>query len=270
MRCRGWCGALLLSGLGVAGGLRVAAADNVSVALDPPLQVVALGDTVRLSLDVTQAGLAFNAFDAVIGYDPAVLTFLPTAPTSQQEGVYMKGACGNTFHLFSAAADSLSITDVLLCNGVSLTGPGQLYKLRFRAIAPLQVTPVRIRSIQFYNAGHFVDPDSTNDAIVSVGVALDAAAPPLRAVALAVRPNPCTTRAVIEVRSPTAGEQRLDVTDVQGRTVRCLEAGSFPAGIRTVRWDARDAQGVRLAPGIYFIRLHAGRSLTQTRVALVN
>ena len=126
------------------------AAPGVTVAL-LPTQQVAPGATFDVYIQVTQAGSVFNGFDAVIGYDPAALTFVPG---SNEEGPYMTGACGNTFHVFRAGAGRDTITDVLLCAGVSLPGPGQLYKLRFQASMTPQVTEVRfLPGLQFYNAG---------------------------------------------------------------------------------------------------------------------
>src|SRR5512145_2614324 len=107
----------------------------VRVALTPALQTVAPGSDFDVFVDVTEAGSAFNGFDLVVGYDPAALTFLPLSPTTLQQGCLMtgacSGACGNTFHVFGAAGDSLAVSDVLLCNQFSLTGPGRIYKLRF-------------------------------------------------------------------------------------------------------------------------------------------
>jgi len=263
---RGW---LLVLGLAVALA-RGAAAQSVDVAIDPPVQVVNPGDTVNVTLDVTKAGLAFNGYDAVVGYDPLALTFLPTSPLTLQEGAYMKGACGNTFHHFVAASDSLSISDVILCADLALTGPGQIYKLRFRALATLQVTQLTLRSVQFYNAGHFVNPDSTHNALVAIGVQLATPpAPAPRRLQLEVTPNPSRGAAAIRVTSPNGGPQQLDVLDLEGRVVRRLDRGTFAPGTRLVSWDGTGALGDRLAPGIYLVRLEAGAQSTRTRIALL-
>lgn len=247
-----------------------ARAQSVDVAIDPPVQVVNPGDTVNVTLDVTKAGLAFNGFDALIGYDPAALTFLPTSPLSLQEGAYMKNACGNTFHHFIAAGDSLSISDVILCADVALTGPGQIYKLRFRALSTEQVTHITFRAVQFYNAGHFVNPDSTHDAMVGIGVQLSTPpnAPPLRP-RLDIQPNPAHGGTSIRISTAAGGAQQLDVLDLLGRRVRELDRGTFAPGTRLVPWDGTDARGLRVAAGIYLVRLRAGASTTQTRVAML-
>src|SRR5262245_46260961 len=89
----------------------------VSVAITPASLTVTPGTDFDLFIDVSSAGSSFNGFDAVVTFDPAALTFLPLAPTTQQQGCLMTGscsaACGSTFHLFSGQADSLSVNDVL-------------------------------------------------------------------------------------------------------------------------------------------------------------
>jgi len=75
----------------------------VSVALIPSAPTVALGAEFTVTVRVTQAGSAFNAYQAIVRFDPAVLTFLPASPLSLQEGAYMTGACGQTFHWFTSA-----------------------------------------------------------------------------------------------------------------------------------------------------------------------
>ena len=128
-----------------AAGAPVARA-GITVALDPPTQSVAPGAEFDVFVAVTQAGSSFNAFDAVIGFDPAALTLLQLSPLSLQEGALMTAACPSTFHRFTPGADRATIADVLLCEGQSVTGPGQIYRLRFRASNTSQITNVRFLS----------------------------------------------------------------------------------------------------------------------------
>jgi len=71
-----------------------ARADGVTAALLPDSGFVSPGSEFTLDLWVTAPGDSFNCYDAVIEYDPTVLTFLQTSPPSLQEGAYMKLACG--------------------------------------------------------------------------------------------------------------------------------------------------------------------------------
>lgn len=231
---------------------------DVRVAVSPEILAVAPGATLTLELLVPVPGSAFNGYDAIIDYDPAILTFLPTVPPSLQEGAAMTGTCGNTFHIFSAAGDSLSISDVLMCPDTSLVGPAQLYRLNFRAASTPGVTTVRLRSVQFYNAGYYVNPAVPSNATIYVGGSLDAG-PPARTTGtrLAVRSNPGRGEQWLDVSSPLAGDQRLVVYDAAGRAVRHLEAGTRAAGTHTVRWDGRDDAGRGVPAGIYLVHVSA-------------
>ena len=127
-------------GLGCALALLCAAAQaraGVSVAITPSYQIIMTGTDFVVNVDITAAGSAFNGYELVIGYDPKALTLVPTAPTTLQQGCLMTGgcstACGTTFHNFSVTADSITVTDVLLCNQVTVAGPGHLYQMRFHA-----------------------------------------------------------------------------------------------------------------------------------------
>ncbi len=248
-----------------------ARADGVHVALVPDTVAAAAGDTVYLELDVTEAGAPFNAFDAVIGFEPSALTFLPTSPLTLQEGSLMTGACATSpFQYFVAAADSLLISIAIQCAGVSLTGPGQLYKLRFRAQDVQQGTWVHIRHIQFYDAGIYVNPAYATDAYVVIGAPTGVAAPAVPAgLSLGAAPNPCRSGTVFSVGSDNGGEQSLSVYDITGRMVRSLERGSFAPGARRVAWDARDNAGGRVSPGVYQVVFRAPGCQRCIRVAVI-
>ncbi len=247
-----------------------ARAQGVQVGLIPQTQTVSPGAGFDLEMDVLVAGSPFNAFDAVVSYDPAALTFVPASPISLQEGSYMTGACGNTFHLFSAAGDSLSMTISLLCNALSLPGPGQIYKLHFLASSTPQSTTVHIRHATFYDAGLYVQPVVTQDATVTIGsvtgVGPIPAPGPARLVAL---PNPCVAGTTIRVETPVAIERDLVVCDLGGRVVRHLAAGGFGPGSRAVRWDGRGDRGERLAAGVYFARFAGEPGVAPARIALL-
>lgn len=248
-----------------------ARAAGVNVAILPDSGFVSPGAEFTLELRLTVPGDSINAYEAAIEYDPAVLTFLQASPLSLQEGTYMKAACGNTTCFFTSAGDSLKISHSLMCNLVSLPGPGQLYKLRFRASTTPQWTWVRIRSSQFYKGGFYVNPVHPSDAAVAIGVPLGVSGPgPVPTeTRVKVAPNPCRAAATVVVETAAPGEQHVVVCDVQGRAVRHLDHGTIAPGVRRIAWDGRDDAGVRLAPGIYRVLVKTPGRCAGARIVLL-
>jgi hypothetical protein len=246
-------------------------ADGVTAALLPTGQTVTPGTEFDLVLQCTEAGALFNAFRAVVSWDPAALTFIPLSPLSLQEGSYLKDACGSTFHVFRQGASTDTISDALLCNGIFLAGPGPLYRLRFRAADTPQVTSVRFLGLQFYKDGMYVESTHKRGAVIGIGLPVlagvgDPAGPHL---ALSAAPNPSRGALRFMVDADRAGVQRLIVRDVQGRRVRRLAESWSTAGSRLVAWDGRDDSGGRLPAGIYVVTLEAGGRATSRQVTLL-
>ena len=245
-----------------------ARAQGVSVVFGPAAQNVAPGATFDLDLVVDPAGSEFNAFDAIVEFDPAALTPVPLVPKSLQLGSLITGACGNTFHIFKAGADRDTITVSLLCAGVSLTGPGTIYHLRFLASNTPQATTVRITdgSLKFYNAGLFVNPVTSGEAQVGIGVDVVGVGntPKLAAWSLAAAPNPSRGEVVFALSPGGPAAESLIVRDVQGRLVAKL-AG--PAS--RFRWDGRRVAGDLAPKGIYFATAAVDGRRTTIRFSLV-
>ena len=222
---------------------------------------------------VTAAGTAFNGYELVLAYDPRVLTLLPTVPTTLQQGCLMTGgcstACGNTFHRFAMTADSITVTDVLLCNQVSLTGPGHLYQLRFHSVLTPQTTQIYLRHGAFYDDGIRVATIGLSKTSIGIGIGLGVGTPAsAEPHGLRVEPNPSFGGVRFVSDDAAEGPAEADVMDLLGRVVRRL--GPAPFGARaSISWDRRDAQGTRVPAGLYLVRVrHAGQVQT-SRVLLL-
>jgi hypothetical protein len=254
-------------------GAVVPARAAVTTALTSASATVAPGADFDVFFDVTAAGSSFNGFDLVVGYDPAVLTLLPASPTTLQQGCLMTGgcstACGNTFHRYAAAGDSVTVSNSLLCNQVVLSGPGHLYKLRFHAANVSAVTTIRIRRAKFYNAGLFVTPVTTADLSIGIGVVtgvgdgIGSVRKPLR-----LEPNPARSRVQFQSEDDNGGLVQVDVLDLQGRVLQRL-APTWLGPRGRFSWDARDADGARLPAGLYLVRVRRGHELTTQRLTLL-
>ncbi len=82
-------------------------------------------------------------------------------------------------------------------------------------------------------------------------------------------PNPFNPYTVIPFRLARPGHVRVDVLDVQGRTLTTLLSESRAAGTHRVRWDGRDADGHPVASGTYVYRITIGdRSVARTMTLL--
>jgi hypothetical protein len=108
--------------------------------------------------------------------------------------------------------------------------------------------------------------------ILANGIATAAPLAGVAAAPLALeqnRPNPFRPETEIAFTIPEAGDVSLAVYDVSGRAVRRLAQGRWPAGRHTATWDGKDADGRRVAAGLYFYRLVAGeRALTRKMTVL--
>jgi hypothetical protein len=83
-------------------------------------------------------------------------------------------------------------------------------------------------------------------------------------------PNPFNPTTTIRYVVPAGGaDATVRVFDAGGRLVRTLAGGFQEAGAHDVVWNGRDQRGARVASGVYFCRLEAGRvTLTQKMVLL--
>jgi len=83
-------------------------------------------------------------------------------------------------------------------------------------------------------------------------------------------PNPFNpvTRIQYDVPSP-GGRVVLRVFSASGRLVRTLCDGSVPPGHHVAAWDGRDEAGARVASGVYFCRMEAGRFAERRKLVLL-
>ncbi len=61
----------------------------------------------------------------------------------------------------------------------------------------------------------------------------------------------------------------MAIFDAAGRRVREWAWPRLAAGKHVVRWDARDAAGAAVRPGLYFLRFEASGRVARRRVVVV-
>ena len=250
--------------------LAAPATASISVAILPESQTVTPGSEFDVEVAITELGSSFNAFGLVIGFDPAALTPIPISPLSDQIGGAMTEVCSNFFHDFRAGAMSDTVNCSMLCGGVTISGPGQVYRLRFQASLIEQVTELSFQAQKFYRGGVFVSPVSSAGAVVQI---VTQAGSDNRSSAgqLSVwtRPNPASRATRVHYEIPIADRVTLDILDIQGRQVRRIMDEFQDAGRHSIFFDGRTESGSRVPAGMYVVRLVGSGSIqTSTFVIL--
>jgi len=77
-------------------------------------------------------------------------------------------------------------------------------------------------------------------------------------------PNPFNPNTSIAFTLPNAGQAKIEIFNVLGRSIAVIFEGQAQAGENRVVWDGRDAYGSITASGVYFYRLTAD-NYTETR-----
>ena len=72
----------------------------------------------------------------------------------------------------------------------------------------------------------------------------------------------------IQYELPKQAQVKLAVYDVAGRLRAVLRDGIEPAGVHTMLWNGQSAQGGRLAAGVYFMKLEAGKEQRRAKIVL--
>lgn len=82
------------------------------------------------------------------------------------------------------------------------------------------------------------------------------------------RPNPFLARTAVSFEMARPARVTVEVYATTGARVRALADLEYAAGRHAVTWDGRDDAGVRVAPGVYFVRF-AADGVVQTGKALL-
>ena len=234
---------------------------------------VAPNTTFTLEIVVREAGPAFNAFDLDVHFDPARLVNVPMVPLSAQRGALMTSAClaNAPFHLFSGGSDAFTATMVILCSGVSVTGPGQLYRTNFTTAPGDAYTTVTFGpNTAFYLGGPRVDTLVTRPIVIRIGnpIVLAAGRPalPSRVTLERLVPNPARSSSplAVELRLPREDTARWSLVDPQGRSVAKGSLGRLDAGSHRIALELPS-----LAPGRYLVVVRTGRGETASRAWVV-
>jgi hypothetical protein len=93
-------------------------------------------------------------------------------------------------------------------------------------------------------------------------------ADPVRALGLSISPAPFVHSTTISFEIPAATNVTLDIYNKTGQYVTTLMDGTQNAGSYRVAWDRKDAKGIAVPNGVYFVRLTSGEVTATTNVVI--
>ncbi|MFH1688744.1 MAG: C25 family cysteine peptidase [Candidatus Eisenbacteria bacterium] len=82
-------------------------------------------------------------------------------------------------------------------------------------------------------------------------------------------PNPFNPVTVIQYQLPRETHVTIDVFNIAGRLVTTLVNEEQDAGVKAVTWDGTNAEGEKVASGIYMYRMQAGDHISRKMMALL-
>lgn len=122
-----------------------------------------------------------------------------------------------------------------------------------------------VRTVRFETTGSGTYLNTGSGVIDSIEVTAGVE-PGLQGILLENSPNPFHAGTNITFQLAHPGRVVLRIHDVAGRLVRSIDAGMYPPGRHTLRWDGRDVHGQGVASGVYFLSLDADRATLSTKV----
>ncbi len=215
-------------------------------------ELPAVGETFAASLTLSSPGTV-KGVSVQLAYDPAIVE-----PAGVEAGELLTGQHVPSVVLSSTPGD---VDAALLGTGEAIAGRGELARALFRVKAKGDAG-IRMASVLAR------DKDNRALTLGTLSTPAGNVAPARTALGIAF-PNPFQGEATIELALRHESEVTLDVYDLSGRRVANVLHGTQPAGLRLVKWDGRGDRGVRLAPGIYLMRLDADGVRQTRRVMLV-
>lgn len=81
-------------------------------------------------------------------------------------------------------------------------------------------------------------------------------------------PNPFNPSTSITFSLPVAGEVKLAIYNIRGELIHHLIDGRLESGVHRIVWNGADANGNRVASGVYFYRLAANGLVSQKKLIL--
>jgi hypothetical protein len=260
------------------GGNRARAVEEFHAHLTPALLFVNLGTDFQVDFGVDGSARQFNGYEALIRYDPTLAGF-----RAVEEGSLMTQACVNRFRALSTPTDStVDYVHVILCDGVSLNGPGTLSRYTFHAdqVGSFELRVIGNPDHSFYDAGEYVAPDhptyprqvvlhAATVVILDPVTDVEDSAVPAGQLVVRQAPNPSHGAGTIQLDLPEKGPVEIEIVDPTGRRVWVYSGAELRGGAHSIPWGELGPRDRALPAGAYFCRIRAGRFQGSTTFCVI-
>jgi hypothetical protein len=142
---------------------------------------------------------------------------------------------------------------IAFVSAAPLNGSGELLYIEFEVVASQpDFTGIALKEVSLGENIHVAKLDGSIEVL------------PTNTVLLANYPNPFNPETWIPYRLAESATVKVSIYDSKGRTVRVIDLGHRPAGSylhkdRAAYWDGRNNSGEKVASGVYYYQLQAGR-----------
>jgi hypothetical protein len=228
-----------------------AAAQAVSVWVEPAETRVAPGEACTLFVYVGDEADSISCAECCLGYDPSVVSFV----SARQGQLYAASPFPKFFDLDEPAADSVLVTACVLGYRSFIIPPGNLFELRFEAIdagsTDLEIGRISVLDIDRVQLGEEIGQAGRIIVTTQTGGTV----PPAGEGRLSNFPNPFNPATTIVLELPGDPEglipTEIAIYDAAGKTVRRLFSGVAPSGRSEFLWDGRSESGSAVSSGLY-------------------
>jgi len=132
-----------------------------------------------------------------------------------------------------------------------------------RRYAPVQITGMLVKSAADFETG-----DDANNEIIEIVAPLQPAMP-LATRLYQSHPNPFTGQTSISFQLVAPAQTTIKVYNISGQLVKTLVSECLRPGYHSVRWDGKDANGNKVAAGVYLYRMQAGDYTKTNKMTVV-
>jgi len=253
--------------------LRLTGAASASplVSIEPAVTLVDPDDLFEVALYIDDGVDTISNFQVRFDFPTGLLQFQEAIEGS----LYTASGNQTWFYFDESPPGTVEVFDVIFPAMSFVLPPGELARLRFRALAE-GVAEIRFLSVDLRDILRDPIPGVlTRGGSVCIGTGttgLDSPRPDRPEWMLAPpSPNPARGGTRIRLFRPPASAGmscRLGLFDPRGRLVRSLE-GPAGSGFAELFWDGRNERGDAASPGVYFVRLETPNRTLSRKVIVV-